>query len=122
MGRGPENPHQFTPQQEIYLSNIGNAEQVPLSASLGTHWLRRFEEYIPDERTRVGYLIDTIECSYADVCVAIAAIRLDDTLTVLRNYFDRTVTLLIPVDPVGNKTEGNCPLANISFTAALKSL
>ena len=38
VGRGPENPHQFTPQQEIYLSNIGNAEQVPLSASLGTHW------------------------------------------------------------------------------------
>ena len=68
------------------------------------------------ERTCVGYLIDNIECSDSYLCSAIAVIKLYDTSTGLQN-----VNLLIPVDPVGNKTKVKRPLANISSTSSFKS-
>ena len=61
---------------------------------------------IPNERSRVGYLIENIECSDADVKAAIAAIKLDDSAGGLRNDFERAVALLLPVDPVDRKRKG----------------
>ena len=57
----------------------------------------------------------------ADVRAAIVAIKWYDTLTGLRNDFERTMNLLIPVEPVGNKTKVKRPLDDIFYTAALKS-
>jgi hypothetical protein len=60
---------------------------------------------IPNERTRVGYLIDNIEVADADVKAAIASIKLDDGPGGLRTNFERAVALLVPVDP-SNKRRG----------------
>lgn len=60
---------------------------------------------IPNERTRVGYLIDNIEVADADVKAAIASIKLDDGPGGLRTNFERAVALLVPVDP-SNKKRG----------------
>lgn len=70
---------------------------------------------------RVGYFIDNIYCSDADFHAAIADIKLNDTPTGLRNDFERTVTLLILVNPVGNKTKGKSLLDDIFSASALKS-
>jgi hypothetical protein len=58
---------------------------------------------IPNERTRVGYLIDNIEVADADVKAAIASIKLDDGPGGLRTNFERAVALLVPVDPSNNR-------------------
>ena len=76
---------------------------------------------MPDERTRVGYLIENIECGDADVKAALAAIKLDDNVNGLRNDFERAVALLVPVDPVEKKRKGKRPVADISATTALKA-
>ena len=46
---------------------------------------------IPNEHTRVGYLIDNIEVADADVKAAIASIKLDDGPGGLRTNFERAV-------------------------------
>ena len=52
---------------------------------------------VPDERTRVGYLIDNIEHQNADLRAAIAQVRTNSSGT--RNDFEKSVSILLPVDP-----------------------
>ena len=80
------------------------------------HGLQRAKEHIavelPNERTRVKYLMDNMkECNDKDVTAALAAIRQDDTMTAganptpsgMRNNFERAVAFLLPTDPVKGK-------------------
>ena len=69
---------------------------------------------IPNQRSRVGYLIENIEVADPDVKAAIAAIKLDDSPTGLRNDFERAVALLLPTDPVAKKQKGKRSQAEIS--------
>ena len=73
---------------------------------------------VPDQRTRVGYLIENIKCADSDVKAAIAAIKLDDNPTGLRNDFERAVALLIPCDPVAKKRKGKRPIADVAAANA----
>ena len=78
--------------------------------------LQRCAEHVrdelPNERTRVGYLIDNIDCSDKDVTMAISHIWLDDGVdatglpTGTRNDFERAVAFLLPTDPVRKKKRG----------------
>jgi hypothetical protein len=56
---------------------------------------------LPNERTRVKYLLDSIRtCNDAGVQARIANIEGDDTTNGKRNKFESTVTHLLPADPV----------------------
>ena len=56
---------------------------------------------VPNERTRVGYLLDNSkECPDKDVTAAIAVIRLDNSAGGMRNKFERAVAFLLPTEPV----------------------
>lgn len=69
---------------------------------------------LPNERSRVGYLLDSIECQDLYVITQLAQIKSNDPS--LRENFEASVTSLIPVDPVvkkKGKNEAN-KLANIS--------
>ena len=78
--------------------------------------LQRCAEHVsvelPNERTRVGYLIENIDCQDKDVTTAVSHIRLDDTVDAqglpsgTRNDFERAVAFLLPMDPVGKKKRG----------------
>lgn len=74
---------------------------------------------IPNERSRVGYLIDNIEVADANVKAAIASIKLDDRPGGLRENFERSVALLVPVDPVKTRPGKRTAEAEIS-SAGLK--
>jgi hypothetical protein len=76
---------------------------------------------VPDDRTRVGYLIDNIECADADVKAALAAIKMDDSPPGMRNDFERAAAMLLPVDPVKNKSKRKRANAEISMASARSS-
>ena len=69
------------------------------------HSLQRCADHmyleLPNERTRVGYLLDNSkECPDKDVTAAIATIRVDNIVGGMRNDFERAVALLFPTEPV----------------------
>ena len=84
---------------------------------------------LPDEHTRVRYLMDAIQCNDAELQAALAAVRLDDSLpTSMRNNFEAAATFLLPSDPVAKKRKssgrgnGEDFGANISSTTSTTSL
>ena len=63
---------------------------------------------LPNERTRVTYLLDNIQCSDATLQAAIAAVRQDKGEDGMMNAFETAVAYLLPADPVAKKrTAGN---------------
>jgi hypothetical protein len=58
---------------------------------------------LPNEHTRVGYLLDAIQTSDAGLQAAIAMIATDDGPTGKRNNFEATAAYLLPYDPVAKK-------------------
>jgi hypothetical protein len=58
---------------------------------------------LPNEHSRVGYLLDAIQCSDAGLQAAMASIKTDQALDGLRNNFEAAATHLLPYDPVQRK-------------------
>jgi hypothetical protein len=58
---------------------------------------------LPNEHSRVGFLLDAIQNSDAGLQAAIASIRTDDGPTGKRNNFEAAATHLLPYDPVAKK-------------------
>ena len=78
---------------------------------------------LPNEHTRVRYLIDSIQCNDPELQASLAAIRKDDaTPSGMRNNFENAVTFLLPSCPVAKKRKttgsGGNFNAEISFTNA----
>jgi hypothetical protein len=75
---------------------------------------------LPNEFTRVGYLLDAIENTDAGLQAAIAQVRTDDGAGGKRNDFEATASYLLPYDPVAKKRAagGKRERATISDTTA----
>jgi hypothetical protein len=58
---------------------------------------------LPNEHTRVGYLLDAIQTSDTGLQAAIAMIATDDGPNGKRNDFEATAAYLLPYDPVAMK-------------------
>ena len=58
---------------------------------------------LPNEHSRVGYLLDAIQCSDAGLQAAMASIKTDQDVNGLRNNFEAAATHLLPYDPVQKK-------------------
>ena len=58
---------------------------------------------LPNEHSRVGFLIDAIQCADAGLQAAMASIKTDNSPNGLRNNFERAVSHLLPYDPVAKK-------------------
>ena len=86
------------------------------------HTLQRCADHVqielPNERTRVGYLLENIDCSDKDVTTALSHIRLDDSVTGMRSDFERSVAFLLPTDPVKKKRGAKRDAGRISSTTA----
>lgn len=78
---------------------------------------------LPNEHTRVRYLLDALQCNDAELQASLAAIRKDDaTPAGMRNNFENAVTFLLPSCPVAKKRKttggGSNYGAEISSTEA----
>ena len=58
---------------------------------------------IPNEHSRVGFLIDAIQCADAELQAAMASVKTDNGPNGLWNNFERAVSHLLPYDPVAKK-------------------
>ena len=58
---------------------------------------------LPNEHTRVGYLLEGIQCSDAGLQAAMASVRMDKGVDEMRNDFEKVATHLLPYDPVAKK-------------------
>ena len=58
---------------------------------------------LPYERSRVGFLIDAIQCADAGLQAAMAGVKTDNGPHGLRNNFERAISHLLPYDPVAKK-------------------
>jgi len=79
---------------------------------------------LPNEFTRVGYLLDAIETSDASLQAAMALVRNDTAPGGKRNNFEAAASFLLPHDPVAKKHAATKrPHANISAidSASIKS-
>jgi hypothetical protein len=58
---------------------------------------------LPNEHSRVGFLLDAIQCSDAGLQAAMASVRTDNGPQGMRNNFETTASHLLPYDPVARK-------------------
>ena len=58
---------------------------------------------LPNKHSRVGFLIDAIQCADAGLQAAMASVKTDNGPNGLRNNFEKAVSHLLPYDPVAKK-------------------
>ena len=58
---------------------------------------------LPNELTRVGYLLEGIPCSDPGLQVAMVSVQTDDGANRMRSDFERAAAHLLPYDPVARK-------------------
>ena len=61
---------------------------------------------LPNEHSRVGFLLEAIQCSDPGLQAAMASIKTDNGLEGMRNNFEATAADLLPYDPVAKKRSG----------------
>ena len=61
---------------------------------------------LPNEHSRVGFLLEAIQCSDPGLQAAMASIKTDNGLEGMRNNFEATAAHLLPYDPVAKKRSG----------------
>ena len=58
---------------------------------------------LPNEHSRVGFLLEAIQCSDPGLQAAMASIKTDNGPEGMRNNFEATAAHLLPYDPVAKK-------------------
>ena len=58
---------------------------------------------LPNEHSRVGFLLEAIECSDAGLQAAMASVKTDNGANGMRNDFEAAVAHILPYDPVAKK-------------------
>ena len=58
---------------------------------------------LPNEHSRVGFLIDAIQCADACLQAAMASVKMDSGPNCLWSNFERAVSHLLPYDPIAKK-------------------
>ncbi len=73
---------------------------------------------LPNGHSRVGYLLEAIECSDAGLQAAMASVRTDTGANGKRSDFEATATHLLPYDPVAKKRAAGQKRGNADISAA----
>ena len=63
---------------------------------------------LPNEHSRVGYLLEAIQCSDPRLQAAMASIKTDNGPEDIRNNFEATAAHLLSYDPVAKKRSSGC--------------
>ena len=59
--------------------------------------------HLPNEHSRVRFLLEVIQCSDPGLQASMASIKTDNSLEGMRNNFEATAAHLLPYDPVAKK-------------------
>lgn len=76
---------------------------------------------LPNEHSRVGYVINAIQCSDAELQAAMASVKQDNAPDGLRNDFEQMAAHLIPADPVAKKRQLNNKRAQADISSTIGS-
>ena len=82
---------------ENFISQHRNA-YVSMQASA-----EHVQHQLPNEHSRVGFLLEAIQCSDPGLQAAMASIKTDKGLEGMRNNFEATPAHLLPYNPVAKK-------------------
>ena len=76
---------------------------------------------LPNEHTRVGYLLEGIQCSDPGLQATMVSVWTDDGPNGMRSDFEKAAAHLLPYDPVARKQAAGTkrPAANISDTRGI---
>ena len=58
---------------------------------------------LPNKLSRIGFLIDAIQCANTGLQAAMASVKMDNDPNGLWSNFERAVSHLLPYDPVAKK-------------------
>ena len=58
---------------------------------------------MPNEHSRVGFLIDAIQCADAGLQATMASVKMDNSPNGLQNNFERAISYLLPYDALAKK-------------------
>ena len=72
---------------------------MPMSPCSAEH----VQYQLPNEHSRVGFLLEVIQCSAPGLQAAMASIKTDNGLEGMRNNIEATAAHLLPYDPVAKK-------------------
>jgi hypothetical protein len=93
----------------LHTSTFKGQTNYPLDKYVGSHrnafvCLQQAKLHVdfqlPNERSRVKFLIDGIQCNDAGLQAAMASIRTDQTIDGLQSNFELAASHLLPYDPV----------------------
>ena len=88
-------------QSNCSLENfISQHRNVYVSMQASTEYV---QYQLPNEHSRVGFLLEAIQCSDPGLQAAMASIKTDNGLEGMRNNFEATAAHLLPYDPVAKK-------------------
>ena len=82
---------------EHFISQHHNA-YVSMSACA-----EHIQHQLPNGRSRVGFLIDAIQCADAGLQATMASVKTDNGLNGLWNNFERAISHILPYDPIAKK-------------------
>ena len=74
---------------------------------------------LPNEHSRVGFLLEAIQCSDAGLQAAMASIKTDNGLKGMRNNFEPTAAHLLPYDPVAKKRSSGQKRESAQISSAM---
>ena len=58
---------------------------------------------LPNEHSRIGFLLDAIQCADAGLQAAMASVKTDNGPHGMRNNFEQAAAHLLPYNPVAKK-------------------
>ena len=81
--------HFISQHRNAYVSMLACAEHV--------------QYQLPNEHSRVGFLLDAIQCADAGLQAAMASVKTDNGPNGMQNNFEQAAAHLLPYDPVAKK-------------------
>ena len=79
------------------------------------------QNQLPNEHSRIGLLIDEIQCADAGLHAVMASVKTDNGLYGLQNDFERAVAHLLPYDQVPKKRAMGIKPGSALFSLTVQS-
>ena len=98
---------------ENFISQHRNA-YVSMQASA-----EHVQYQLPNEDSRVGFLLEAIQCSDPGLQAAMASIKTDNGTEGMRNNFEATAAHLLPYDPVAKKRSSGQKRGSAQFSSVM---
>ena len=80
----------------------------------------RMQYQLPNEHSRVGFLLEAIQCSVPGLQAAKASIKTDNGPDSMRNNFEARAAHLLPYDPVAKKRSNGYKRSSTQISSVME--